>query len=53
MTVAGLLDQLSSRELTEWRAFFWLQANPQKKAQTPDQMRAVLGAMVKKGKRNG
>lgn len=48
MTVDELLGRITSAELTEWIAYFHLQANPPKKTQTPDEARAVLSAMTKR-----
>jgi len=48
MTVGELLGRITSSELTEWLAYFDLQANPPKKVQTPEEARAVLSAMTRK-----
>ena len=48
MTVGEMLSRITSRELTEWLAYFHLQANPPKRVQTPDEVRSVLSAMTRK-----
>jgi hypothetical protein len=48
MTVEEMLTRISSSELTEWLAVFSLEANPPKPKQTPDDVRAVLGSMVRR-----
>lgn len=48
MTVQELLGRITSSEITEWLAYFSLEANPPKKQQTPEEARAVLRAMSKR-----
>lgn len=56
MTVGQLLRQTDSRELSEWMAFFQLQAEPEEAtagpvlADTPEAQAALLKAELFKGK---
>lgn len=62
MTVSGLLKNISSKELTEWMAYFQLRAEdskkpfgsskkPEKKSKPSDVIKAMFANRVKK-KRN-
>jgi hypothetical protein len=55
MPVGEMLRRMDSAEITEWIAFYDLRANPPKKAQTPEEIRATLSQMMhlKRRKRSG
>jgi hypothetical protein len=51
MSVSSLLEQTSSAELTEWKAYYTLMASPEVKPQTVAEAKSVLSAMAKKRKK--
>ncbi len=55
MPVGEMLRRMDSAEITEWIAFYDLRANPPKKVQTPEEIRAALSQMtqLKKRKQRG
>jgi hypothetical protein len=49
MSVAGMLQSMSSSEVTEWMAYFSLQApQEEKKPNTPEALKAMFAHRVKK-----
>lgn len=51
MTVCDLLRRLDSAELTEWMAYYDLQANPPPKPQSAAEVRAGFAALARNSKR--
>jgi hypothetical protein len=48
MTVADMLRRISSSEITEWMAFYSVQAEPEKKVNTAEVLKAMFAHRVKR-----
>jgi hypothetical protein len=48
MTVGRMLREISASELTEWMAFYKLQAEPEKEVNTAEVIKAMFAHRVKK-----
>ena len=51
MTVGNMLSSISASEITEWMAFYRLQAEPEKKVDTAAVLKAMFATRIKRNKK--